>query len=121
MARTMRTFRLRGGRCRLGCGSGSTPRRGACERPSRRSDRCGDEPRRVGDRPAAKGGPAIAERAGHTLLDLAFGWLLAFRPVASVIAGATTAEQVRANVHAGRWQPDANVLAEVQRVLRPAA
>jgi aryl-alcohol dehydrogenase-like predicted oxidoreductase len=41
---------------------------------------------------------------GHTLLELAFAWLLAKRPVASVIAGATTAEQVRANVDASTWR-----------------
>jgi aryl-alcohol dehydrogenase-like predicted oxidoreductase len=41
---------------------------------------------------------------GRTLLDLAFAWLLAHRPVASVIAGATTPEQVRANVAAGVWR-----------------
>jgi aryl-alcohol dehydrogenase-like predicted oxidoreductase len=41
---------------------------------------------------------------GHTLLELAFAWLLAKRPVASVIAGATSAEQVRANVDASTWR-----------------
>jgi aryl-alcohol dehydrogenase-like predicted oxidoreductase len=41
---------------------------------------------------------------GHSLLELAFAWLLAKRPVASVIAGATTAEQVRANVDASTWR-----------------
>ena len=54
---------------------------------------------------------AHAEAHGHTLLELAFGWLLAHEAVASVIAGATTAEQVRANVAAASWDlskdPDA--------------
>lgn len=44
-----------------------------------------------------------AEARGHSLLDLAFAWLLAKRPVASVIAGATKPEQVRANAAAGDW------------------
>jgi len=47
----------------------------------------------------------FAERRGHTLLDLAFSWLLAHDVVASVIAGATKPEQVRANAAAGEWQP----------------
>jgi len=53
---------------------------------------------------------AFAAGRGRTLLDLAFAWLLALRPVASVIAGATRPEQVRANVAAGRWRPDAEDL-----------
>ena len=40
-----------------------------------------------------------AER-GHSLLELAFGWLLAKPTVSSVIAGATKPEQVRQNVAA---------------------
>ena len=43
----------------------------------------------------------FAHDHGHTLLELAFAWLLAQAPVASVIAGATSAAQVRANVAAG--------------------
>jgi aryl-alcohol dehydrogenase-like predicted oxidoreductase len=45
-----------------------------------------------------------AER-GHSLLDVAIGGLAAKPAVASVIAGATKPEQVRANVAAGTWQP----------------
>ncbi len=41
---------------------------------------------------------------GHTLLDLAVGWLAANPVVASVIAGATRADQVRANVAAAGWR-----------------
>jgi aryl-alcohol dehydrogenase-like predicted oxidoreductase len=44
---------------------------------------------------------AFADGAGHSLLELAFGWLLSQEGVASVIAGATTPEQVSANVQAG--------------------
>lgn len=44
-----------------------------------------------------------AER-GRTLLEVAIGALLARAPVASVIAGATTPEQVRANAAAGGWE-----------------
>lgn len=47
---------------------------------------------------------AFAAERDHALLDLAFAWLSAHEPVASVIAGATTPEQVRANVAAGTWE-----------------
>jgi aryl-alcohol dehydrogenase-like predicted oxidoreductase len=40
----------------------------------------------------------------HTILELAFSWLLAKPMVASVIAGATSPDQVRANAHAGSWE-----------------
>jgi aryl-alcohol dehydrogenase-like predicted oxidoreductase len=53
-----------------------------------------------------------AER-GHTVLDLAFAWLAAKPVVASVIAGATKAEQVRANVAAGAWRLSPEEVAEV--------
>jgi aryl-alcohol dehydrogenase-like predicted oxidoreductase len=47
----------------------------------------------------------LARERGVTLLDVAIGGLLAQRPVASVIAGATKPEQVRANATAGEWEP----------------
>lgn len=52
----------------------------------------------------------------HTLLELAFSWLLAHQSVASVIAGATTEEQVRANAAAGSWQLREAELLEVDRI-----
>jgi aryl-alcohol dehydrogenase-like predicted oxidoreductase len=59
---------------------------------------------------------ALARREGHTVLDLAFAWLLSRSPVASVIAGATKPEQVTANVAAGAWSPDAAILAQVDAI-----
>jgi aryl-alcohol dehydrogenase-like predicted oxidoreductase len=53
---------------------------------------------------------ALARTEGHTVLDLAFAWLLSRTPVASVIAGATKPEQVAANVAAGQWKPSAALL-----------
>lgn len=44
-----------------------------------------------------------AEERGHTLLELAFSWLLSHRVVGSVIAGASNKEQVMANVAAAGW------------------
>ena len=46
----------------------------------------------------------FAEERGHTLLELAVGALASTPGIASVIAGATTAEQARANAAAGAWQ-----------------
>ncbi|MBL8163990.1 MAG: aldo/keto reductase [Anaerolineae bacterium] len=46
---------------------------------------------------------AYAETRGHSILELAFAWLLARPAVSSVIAGAMTPEQVRANVSAAGW------------------
>jgi aryl-alcohol dehydrogenase-like predicted oxidoreductase len=46
-----------------------------------------------------------AEQRGVSLLDVAIGGLAAKPAVASVIAGATSPEQVRANVAAGAWVP----------------
>ncbi|HEX3129679.1 MAG TPA: aldo/keto reductase [Thermoanaerobaculia bacterium] len=60
---------------------------------------------------------AFAESQGHTLLELAFGWLLAHPVVASVIAGATSAEQARSNARAAGWQLTAEDLAEVDRIV----
>jgi aryl-alcohol dehydrogenase-like predicted oxidoreductase len=45
----------------------------------------------------------FAKGCDRTILDLAFSWLLTRPMVASVIAGATTADQVRANANAGTW------------------
>jgi aryl-alcohol dehydrogenase-like predicted oxidoreductase len=44
----------------------------------------------------------FATERGHSLLDLAFGWLLSQPIVATVIASASTEEQVRANVAAAQ-------------------
>ncbi len=56
-----------------------------------------------------------AER-GRTVLELAFGWLLACPYVASVIAGATASEQVRQNADALGWQLTADEIAAVNRI-----
>ncbi len=56
---------------------------------------------------------AWAEAHGVSLLEVAIGGLAAVPPVASVIAGATKPEQVRANAEAGQWEPTADELAEL--------
>jgi aryl-alcohol dehydrogenase-like predicted oxidoreductase len=57
---------------------------------------------------------AWGEQHGVSLLELAVGGLAAVSPVASVIAGATKPEQVRANAAAGAWQPTDAELAELR-------
>ena len=63
---------------------------------------------------------AFAEARGRELLDLAFAYLLARPEVASVIAGATTPEQIRRNARAGDWVLDDAELAEATRILDDA-
>jgi len=54
----------------------------------------------------------FAEARGHTILELAFCWLLAKPVIGSVIAGATSPAQVAANVAAGSsWRLDADEVA----------
>lgn len=55
----------------------------------------------------------FALERGHSLLEFAFAGLLAHPEVASVIAGATRAEQVEANVAAGEWELDPEELGEL--------
>ncbi len=62
---------------------------------------------------------AFAEERGHTLLDLAFAWLLAHPPLASVIAGATKPRQVRGNAAAAAWSLSQEDVAEVDALLPP--
>jgi aryl-alcohol dehydrogenase-like predicted oxidoreductase len=59
---------------------------------------------------------AFALRHGRTMLELAFGWLLRDPVVASVIAGATSPEQIEQNVRAADWTPSAEDLAELDRI-----
>ena len=58
----------------------------------------------------------FAEQRGHRLLDLAMSWLLARPLVASVIAGATKAEQVEDNVRAAAWALSREELDEIDRL-----
>lgn len=60
----------------------------------------------------------FAESKGHTILELAFSWLLSHKPVASVIAGASKLEQVRANAKAADWQLAADDLAQIDAIMR---
>lgn len=59
---------------------------------------------------------ALAAKHGRSVLELAIGWLSAQPGCASVIAGATSAEQVRANAAVADRPLDAELLAEVDAV-----
>ena len=61
---------------------------------------------------------AFSESRGHTILDLAFSWLLTHSTVASVIAGATKPEQVHTNASAANWKLTEADLAEIDSILR---
>jgi aryl-alcohol dehydrogenase-like predicted oxidoreductase len=58
----------------------------------------------------------FAQDRGLSLIDVAIGGLAAQPSVASVIAGATTPEQVRANAAAARWTPTAEERAELDAI-----
>jgi aryl-alcohol dehydrogenase-like predicted oxidoreductase len=59
----------------------------------------------------------VARERGVDLLTVAIGGLAARPAVASVIAGATSAEQVRANVAAGAWVPTTADQAAIEAAL----
>jgi aryl-alcohol dehydrogenase-like predicted oxidoreductase len=60
-----------------------------------------------------------AETIGRSLLEVAIGALAAQPGCASVIAGATKPEQVRANAAAADWEPTADDLAAIDEVVPP--
>jgi aryl-alcohol dehydrogenase-like predicted oxidoreductase len=61
----------------------------------------------------------LAKERGVTLLHIALGGLAAEPAVSSVIAGATTPEQVRANVEAGLWEPTTADLVAIEEITGP--
>ena len=87
----------------------------------------------AGTRLAARQGYMTEEQAGQgrgadrlgsaiaavTLLEIAIGALAAQPGCSSVIAGATTAEQVKANAAAAAWTPTAAELAEIDAIAPP--
>jgi aryl-alcohol dehydrogenase-like predicted oxidoreductase len=61
---------------------------------------------------------AFAEQHGHTILELAMSWLATQPEIATVIAGATSAEQVRANAAAVEaWRLSDDEFAEIDELL----
>jgi aryl-alcohol dehydrogenase-like predicted oxidoreductase len=64
---------------------------------------------------------AFAEERDRTMVELAIAWILAHNPVASVIAGATSPQQVNANVAAADWVLDDRDLAEIDALLNASS
>jgi aryl-alcohol dehydrogenase-like predicted oxidoreductase len=58
-----------------------------------------------------------ADQHGHSVLEVAIGGLAALPGCTSVIAGATSAEQVKANAAAGEWEPTSAELAEIDKIM----
>ncbi|WHT19574.1 aldo/keto reductase [Crossiella sp. CA-258035] len=61
----------------------------------------------------------FAEERDLSMVELAIGWLAAQPAVASVIAGATSAEQVTQNASAAEWAPTAADLTEIDAICPP--
>jgi aryl-alcohol dehydrogenase-like predicted oxidoreductase len=59
---------------------------------------------------------AFAQARGRSLLELAFSWLAARPEVCSIIAGAKTPDQVRANSGAASWKLTPAELAELEHI-----
>ncbi len=59
---------------------------------------------------------AFAAARGHSILELAFSWLLAHPTVSSVIAGATKPAQIEANAKAADWTLTSEDLAEIDTI-----
>jgi aryl-alcohol dehydrogenase-like predicted oxidoreductase len=78
------------------------------ERPERLSDDAFDQVEAL---------ERFGQERGRSLLEVAVSGLAAKPAVASVIAGATSPEQVRANAEAGEWEPAEEDMAELDRVL----
>lgn len=60
---------------------------------------------------------AFADSRGHTLHDLAFSWLLSRKQIPSVIAGATSPEQVSSNAATVGWKLSDEELNEIKELL----
>ena len=63
----------------------------------------------------------FAESRGHTLLELAMSWLASKSVIASIIAGAKTPDQVKANASSVNWRLTEADLAALNGILTPVA
>ena len=61
----------------------------------------------------------FSSERGHTILELAFSWLLSKPVISSVIAGATKPEQVEMNVAAANWNLSPAELSEADTLSLP--
>ena len=61
---------------------------------------------------------AFCKAQGHSLIELAFSWLAAQPTVASIIAGATSPEQLEQNAKSAGWALSAADLAEIDKLTK---
>ena len=59
---------------------------------------------------------AFVGARGHSMLELAFSWLAARPQVSSVIAGASSPEQIEQNVKAAQWKLTAEEMTEIDTI-----
>jgi aryl-alcohol dehydrogenase-like predicted oxidoreductase len=59
---------------------------------------------------------AFVSARGHSMLELAFSWLAARPQVSSVIAGASSPEQIEQNVKAAQWKLTAEEMTEIDGI-----
>jgi aryl-alcohol dehydrogenase-like predicted oxidoreductase len=59
---------------------------------------------------------SLCDMYGHSMLDMAIGWLLSRKYVASVIAGATKPEQIEQNVKAAAWRPGTEEAGKIDEI-----
>ena len=59
---------------------------------------------------------AFAQERGHTVLDLAFAWLLSKSVVSSIIAGTSTEAQVESNAAAANWVLTPEEVTEIDQI-----
>jgi aryl-alcohol dehydrogenase-like predicted oxidoreductase len=69
---------------------------------------------------AVEGLASFADERGLSMVDVAIGWLAAMPAVGSVVAGATSPEQVRTNAAAAAWVPTPDDLATLDRITAAA-
>ena len=95
----------------------------AAARPLRQGSRLGRNRVRLerGELRHGRGAAAFAAERDLSLLEVAIGGLVAMPTVGSVIAGATSAEQVKQNVAAGLWMPSGDDLETLLEITKPAA
>ena len=60
---------------------------------------------------------AFAKQHGHTIIELAIGWLVSHPWIPTVIAGVTKTEQVKANVDAAKWKLTTEEMAELDKAM----
>jgi len=59
---------------------------------------------------------SLCDMYGHSMLDMAVGWLLSKGYVASVIAGATRPEQLEQNAKAAAWRPGTEEAGKIDEI-----